>query len=116
MAVVAVVTAARRTIFAVRVRMIVMRAGGIRVEGERAPEQCRNGSVRAARHTAVERDARISERRSRPAADAAADERIDAAFPQKARKRAMPAAVGRHDLRGDDLSVLRRVDLELLGP
>ena len=48
MAVVAVVTAVRRTVFAVRVRMIVMRAGSIRVEGERAPEQRRNGSVRAA--------------------------------------------------------------------
>ena len=95
--------------------MVVVAAPHIRVEAERAREQGGDRFVRAAGYAAVQADARLPERHLRAAADAAADQRIHAVGLQKARQRAMAAAVGIDDLRAPDRAVLHIVELELRG-
>ena len=70
--------------------------------------------VRRTGYAAVELDARLGQRVLRAHADAAADQDIHLRGFQEACQRAMPTAVGRHDLFLNDFTVLHIIKLELL--
>ncbi len=70
--------------------------------------------VRRTGYAAVELDARLCQCILSTHADAAADQGIHLRGFQEARQRAMPAAVGRHDLFLNDFTVLHIIELELL--
>ena len=92
----------------------VVRAGGVRVIGERAAQQRLDGCVRVSARAAVQADARLVERHPRSAADPSADEDLRALLPQEGRQRAVAAPVGGDDARRDHLPVLRIVQFECL--
>ena len=87
--------------------------GGIKVQ--HPGQQGAHRLVRAAADAAIQLDTRLSQGRLCTAADPAADQDIRVQRAENACQSAVAAAVGVHYLRGEDLSVLRIVDLELPG-
>ena len=75
------------------VRVVVMIAARLGIIAERTVKQCLHCRVRAAAHAAVKPDAGLGERRLRAAADAAADDHVGVVRREKARQRAVAAAV-----------------------
>ena len=100
---------------AVAAVMLVMIAAGVGIVVEPSLRQCLRRLVGGALHARVQTDARFGKRHLRAHADAAADQRVDLGFLQKACQQSVAAAVGIHDLRVDDAAVLHIVQLELLG-
>ena len=96
------------------VRVVVMVAARLGVIGERTVKQCLHRRVRAAAHAAVKPDAGFGECRLRAAANAAADDHIGVIRHEKARQRAVAAAVRGHDGRRRDGTVGHVVELECL--
>ena len=91
-----------------------MLAAGVGVVAELARQQVRDRAVGLAGHAAVKANSGLGQRLLRPAADAAADQRVRAQLPQQRRQRAV-AAAGRIDrARGDDLAVRDLIEPELL--
>ena len=78
--------------------VLVVGAGGVRVIGQRAGQQRFGLCVRRAARAGVQRNARLGQRCARPAADAAADQRVHAVRFEKHRQRPVAAAVCVHDL------------------
>ena len=90
-------------------------AGGTLDLLDLAGEERVNKGVAVTRATGIDGDPSLVQRVDGTAADAAADERVDAALRQDTREGTVTGAVGAHDLRGDDLTLLHVIDLELLG-
>ena len=80
-----------------------------------ACQECFHSVVSIAGNAAVELDASLSQSHLSTAADAAADQNINTAAEQEACQSAVTAAVGIHDLGGNDGTVFNVVDLKLLG-
>ena len=97
------------------VAVLMVRAGRGGVEGQPAGNQRIDRLIRRALNAAINLNAGLCERDARAAADAAADQRVDTVRLQKARQRAMAAAIGRHNLAGNDLVTLYRVNFKLFG-
>ena len=76
----------------------VMGTGRLRAFGKFAAQEGLHRAVGTAGNACIHADARLGERRDRPAADAAADECLYAALAQKSRQRAVAEAVRRDDL------------------
>ena len=70
--------------------------------------------VAVARRTGIDIDAGLSESVNSPAADATADEHVNAARCKHAGKSAMPSTIRAYYLRGYNLAIFDVVDLELL--
>ena len=109
----AAVVTAGVTSFAVL--MVVVVAVNIGIIAQISAEQCVHRCVSVSADTAVELDARFGQRCLRSAADAAADQRIHAVLHQKARQRAVTAAVGINNFRMNDLAIRSFIKLKLLG-
>ena len=80
-----------------------------------ACQECFHSVVSVTGNTAVELDAGLSQSHLSAAADAAADQDINTAAKQEACQSAVTAAVGIHDLGGNDVAIFDVVNLELLG-
>ena len=91
----------------------VVAALDLRVVLQAAGQERLHRGIRVAADAAVEPDARRGQRSLRSAANAPADQRVDAALRQESRQRAVPTAVGVHDLGRHDLPVGDIVELEL---
>ena len=87
----------------------VMGTGRLRSFGKFAAQEGLHRAVGTAGNACIHADARLGERRDRPAADAAADERLYAAPAQKSRQGAVAEAV-----RGDDLGCAHRVPFHII--
>lgn len=98
---------------AMTVFMVMMVAMHVGIKGKRSRQQGRYGFVRRALHAAVQRDAGLGQGHLRAAADAAADQRIDALGLQKSSQRAVAAAHRIDDFRVDDCAVFYFVNLKL---
>ena len=103
-ATVAFVTAAA-AVFAVA----VMGTGRLHAFGKFAAQEGFCRAVGTAGNARIHADARLGERRDRPAADAAADERLYAAPSQKSRQGAVAETV-----RGDDLGSAHRAAFHII--
>ena len=97
------------------VLMVVLAAARRGIVGEIPGEQRRCGSVRRALHAAIEADARLRERHLHAAADAAADDGIDAVRCEQLGRALVQLAAGRHDLARLHGAVRDRIDLERRG-
>ena len=106
-----VVVAAFMTFPVVMTVMIALRIGIILERALRKRSGC---CVRRTGHAAVELDARLCQCILSAHADAAADQGVHLRGFQETGQRAVPAAVGGHDLLRDDPPVLHVVQLELL--
>lgn len=98
---------------AVAVGMVMMVAVHVRIKGERSRQQSCYGFVCRTLHAAVQRDAGLGQSHLRTAADAAADQRIDALSLQKSSQCAVAAAHRIDDFRIDDCTVFYFVNLKL---
>ena len=112
-AVSAAVTAA--TVIAAGVAFAVMVTADVGIVIQVACQECLHSIVSIAGNAAVELDACLSQSHLSAAADAAADQNVNAAAEEEASQGAVAAAVGVHDLGGNDGAVFNVVDLELLG-
>ena len=95
--------------------MLMMAALDIRIIRKRTGQKCLNRRICVALHTAKQTDIRFCQRHLCATADAAADQCIHALRRQKARQRAITAAVGIYNLRRKDFAVLRFIYFELSG-
>lgn len=98
---------------AVAVCMVMMVAVHVGIKGESPRQQGRYGFVCRTLHAAVQSDAGLGQSHLRTAADAAADQRIDALSLQKSSQRAVAAAHRIDDFRIDDCTVFYFVNLKL---
>lgn len=98
---------------AVAVGMVMMVAVHVGIKGESPRQQGRYGFVCRTLHAAVQSDAGLGQSHLRTAADAAADQRIDALSLQKSSQRAVAAAHRIDDFRIDDCTVFYFVNLKL---
>ena len=80
-----------------------------------ACQECLHSIVSITGNAAVELDASLSQSHLGTAADAAADQHINAAAKEEAGQSTVTAAIGVHDLGGDDIAIFYIVDLKLLG-
>ena len=88
-------------------------AGGLAGLSELACNEGLDAGVAAALGARIDRDAGLGERVDGPAADTAADERVNATVGEQARQGAVAGATGAHDLLVEHLAILDVVDLEL---
>ena len=93
----------------------VMVAADVGIVVQVAGQECFHSVIGIAGNTAVELDAGLRQSHLRAAADAAADQNVNTAVEQEICQSAVTAAVGIHDLGGDDSTVFNIVNLELLG-
>ena len=98
---------------AVAVCMVMMVAVHVGIKGESPRQQGCYGFVCRTLHAAVQGDAGLGQGHLRAAADAAADQRIDALSLQKSSQRAMAAAHRVDDFCTDDCAVFYFVNLKL---
>ena len=98
---------------AVAVCMVMMVAVHVGIKGESPRQQGCYGFVCRTLYAAVQGDAGLSQSHLRSAADAAADQRIDALSLQKSSQRAVAAAHRVDDFRADDCAVFYFVNLKL---
>ena len=98
---------------AVAVCMVMMVAVHVGIKGESPRQQGRYGFVCRTLHAAVQSDAGLGQSHLRTAADAAADQRIDALSLQKSSQRAVAAAHRVDDFCTDDCAVFYFVNLKL---
>lgn len=98
---------------AVAVCMVMMVAVHVGIKGKRSCQQGRYGFVCRTLHASVQGDAGLSQSHLRAAADAAADQRIDALSLQKSGQRAVAAAHRVDDFCTDDCTVFYFVNLKL---
>ena len=98
---------------AVAVCMVMMVAVHVGIKGKRSCQQGRYGFVCRTLYAAVQGDAGLSQSHLRAAADAAADQRIDALSLQKSGQRAVAAAHRVDDFCTDDCTVFYFVNLKL---
>ena len=96
------------------VPLVVVAAHCIRVIGQSACQQVGHRLVRRPRYAGIELDLRLGQGCSGPAADAAADQRLDAPLTQESSQRPVAAAGGVHHLAGSHRSVFHLIDLESL--
>ena len=94
---------------------MVLAAARRGIVGEVPGEQSLCGSVRRALHAAIEADTRLRERHLHAAADAAADDGIDAVRCEQLGRALVQLAAGRHDLARLHGAVRDRIDLERRG-
>ena len=80
-----------------------------------ACQECFHSVIGIAGNAAVELDASLSQRHLSTAADATADQHINAAAKEETCQGAVAAAIGVCDLGGDDVAIFYVVDLKLLG-
>ena len=80
-----------------------------------ARQECFHSIVSVTGNAAIELDASLSQSHLCTAADATADQNINTAAKQEACQSAVTAAVGIHDLGGNNAAVFDIVDLKLLG-
>ena len=102
-------------VVAAGVAFTVMVAADVGIVIQVACQECLHSIVSIAGNAAVELDACLSQSHLSAAADAAADQDVNAAAKEEASQGAVAAAVGVHDLGGDDGAVFHIVDLKLLG-
>ena len=93
--------------------MAVAVAGGLAGLRERTGNEGFDASVAVALGSCIDRDAGLGERVDGAAADAAADERVNATVGKQARQGAVAGATGVYDLLVEHLAILDVVDLEL---
>ena len=93
----------------------VMIANGIGIEMKSSCQERSYLSIRISGCTGVKSDACLCQGISCSAADAAADQNLNAMGCKEACKCTVAAAVGIHYLAGEDLSVLRLINLKLFG-
>ena len=98
---------------AVAVCMVMMVAVHVGIKGKRSCQQGCYGFVCRPLHAAVQGDAGLSQSHLRAAADAAADQRIDALSLQKSGQRAVATAHRVDDFCTDDCTVFYFVNLKL---
>ncbi len=98
---------------AVAVCMVMMVAVHVGIKGESPRQQGCYGFVCRTLHAAVQGDAGLGQGHLRAAADAAADQRIDALSLQKSSQRAVAAAHRVDDFCTDDCAVFYFVNLKL---
>ena len=98
---------------AVAVCMVMMVAVHVGIKGESPRQQGCYGFVCRTLHAAVQSDAGLGQGHLRAAADAAADQRIDALSLQKSSQRAVAAAHRVDDFCTDDCTVFYFVNLKL---
>ena len=98
---------------AVAVCMVMMVAVHVGIKGESPRQQGCYGFVCRTLHAAVQGDAGLGQGHLRAAADAAADQRIDALSLQKSSQRAVAAAHRVDDFCTDDCTVFYFVNLKL---
>lgn len=94
--------------------MAVAAARGLAGLSELAGNEGLDAGIAAALGARIDRDAGLGERIDGPAADTAADERVDATVGKQARQGAVSGAAGAYDLLVEHLAILDVVDLELL--
>ena len=102
------------TIVTLAVMVAVMVASGIGIILKRPLGKGLCRRIGGTGNTAVEANPRLGQRVLRAHANAAADQRVHLRRFQEAGQRAMAAAVGGHNLFGDDLAVRYVVELKLL--
>ena len=102
-------------VVAAGVAFAVMVATDIGIVIQVACQECFHSVISIAGNTAVELDAGLGQSHLSAAADAAADQNINAAAKEEACQSTVAAAVGVHDLSGDNSTVFNMVDLKLLG-
>ena len=95
--------------------LMVVIAGHIAILGQSALQQLLHRRIGAAGRACIHRDARLRQRLTCAAADAAANQHLHALSLQKASQRAVALAVGVHHLAAGNLLALRLLQLELLG-
>ena len=111
--VMAVAAAGLAVLVGVLVVVAMAVAGGLAGLCEPAGNEGLDAGVAAALGARIDRDAGLGERVDGTAADAAADERVNATVGEQARQGAVAGATGAHDLLVEHLAILDVVDLEL---
>ena len=97
------------------VAFAVVVAADIGIVIQIAGQKCFHSIICVTGNAAIEFDAGLSQSHLCAAADAAADQNINTAAKQEACQSAVAAAVGIHDLGGNDVAIFDVVNLELLG-
>ena len=102
-------------VIAAGVAFAVVVAADIGIIIQIAGQECFHSIVSVTGNAALELDASLSQSHLCAAADAATNQDINTAAEQETCQSAVAAAVGIHDLGGDDGAVFYVVDLKLLG-